>query len=398
MSSNPHRVLSQLLFPFRFFGICLIGIPLERTANRYLVALNICNILLEASLLWVCFENFRLMFDFSHTIGLTVDVLQIIGPILTHVMALLESQLRRRRLTRLWNTLMELIETGGPRFEGILRSAFKRFIWTGTVCFAFCSAIEFWILGNASTMFFRSRIVSQWALMSSRAVFLLYVLHVASIGGVLEMVAQELKYAACASKSRLKSRQVEMERKEIRKILQFCNIFYGKAFQMAMEDLGECFGWSLILNFVYNFLNITIALYYNYRRVVSGLLTIGSILVSIPLMTSLIATIYECEQALRPMRRIAYHLHRVERHPENLVLHREIMRLSYQLRHQQIQWKARRLIDINFKLLKGVSEWQPATNGPVLTTSLVQIIASISVYLVIIVQFAPKAIDTGNYV
>lgn len=355
MSSSVHRILSIVLFPFRIFGICLIGLPISQP-RKLLFAFNFCNILLEAALLWICFENIRLMFDFSHTIGVTVDVLQIIGPIFSHLVALFESQLQRRRTIRMWTTLLELVEMGGIRFEEILRKALIRFIWTASTCYIFCSAIEFWILGNANTMFFRSRIVSHWSLMSTRALFLFYVLHVTLIGSVLEMVAQELKYAESASRSRLKSKEVEMEKQEIRKILKLCHIFYAKAFQMSIDDLGECFGWSLVLNFVYNFLNITIALYYNYRRVVSGLLTIGSILVSIPLMTSLIATIYECEQALKPVRRIVYHLHRVERHPKNLLLHREIMRLSHQLLHQRINWNARRLININFQLLKGVSK------------------------------------------
>lgn len=349
------RLLSWILASFRVFGICLINLPIVSSHHlKCLFAFNIVNILLEGSLLWIIFQNVRLMFDFSHTIGVAVDVLQIIGPILCHFTALLEFQFQRHRFCKWWNTLMELIELGAMRYEEILCRLLWRFIRTAAPCYIFCTAIEFWILGNASTMFFRSRIVSIWALMSSRAVFLFYVLHVTIVGSVLEMVAQELKYAVTASKSRLKCKEVEMESQQIRRILQLCRVFYGKAFQMSMEGLGDCFGWSLILNFVYNFLNITIALYYNYRRVVSGLLTIGSILASIPLITSLFATIFECEQALKPMRKIIYHLHRVERHPKNLLLHREIMRLSYQLKHQQIQWNARRFIEINFKLLKGV--------------------------------------------
>lgn len=68
----------------------------------------------------------------------------------------------------------------------------------------------------------------------------------------------------------------------------------------------------------------------------------------------LLVTVYFCEYELRPLRMIPYHLHRIQRHPRNEALHREICKFSCQLKHQKIQFDARRFLHVDFELLKGV--------------------------------------------
>lgn len=112
----------------------------------------------------------------------------------------------------------------------------------------------------------------------------------------------------------------------------------------------------------------------------------------IPLVALLLITVYFCEYALRPLREIPYHLHRIQRDPKDRELHREIVRFSCQLQLQKITFNARRFLDVDFKLLKGVCFYfrpyhffyfsLPCTHP--------QIIAAIAVYLTIVIQFMPR--------
>lgn len=348
-----HRPPAALLSFFRLFGLFPFHVDSHSFPEFLVRLLHLINILVELILLYLCYYYARSMFDFSHAIGLIVDVLQIIAPILTHLVSLLECLYERRRMEALWRDLLQLNTTGGRVHLMVSTGSLRKFIWTAVLSFGICTAIEVWILFHASIIWFRSRAVGQLSFMSCRAAFLLYILHVTLVGSVIRMLVAELKYTAGASRSQSRSQRVEMEQKTVLRSVVFCRGCHKELYRISVE-MSQCFGWSLICHLMYNFMDITIALYYNYRRVILGLMTAESLLVWVSLLIMFLLTFYSCEVALRPLRTIPYHLHRIQRHSQNLELHKEIMRFSYQLKHEKIRFNARRFLDLDFGLLKGV--------------------------------------------
>lgn len=352
--SFTNRFLQVLLRIFRCFGVCLVDSPASPTTSTFLMSiLNMGNIVTEGILLYLCNHFARKMFDFSHTIGLIVDVVQIVLPIVTHLVCLFECLHQKSRMIRIWHDLMYLVDVGGERMRPILKASLITYLCIGTASFGLCTAIEVWILFHASKIWFRSRAVAQWSFMSCRAAFCFYLLHVVIVGSVVKMIVQELKYSASASRSQLKSARVEMQQQNILRNVRFCRSCYERLYRISLE-MSYGFGWSLVCQLMYKFMDITIALYYNYRRVSLGMLTAESLLAWVPLLVMLVVPVCFCEYALLPLRKIPYHLHRVQRHSSNQDLHREIVRFSCQLLHQKIKFNARRFLDVDFQLLKGV--------------------------------------------
>lgn len=62
-----------------------------------------------------------------------------------------------------------------------------------------------------------------------------------------------------------------------------------------------------------------------------------------------------CEYALRPLRKLPFHLHRIHVHPKNKEVQKEIGKFSLQLQQERIKFNARRILNVDFDLLKGVS-------------------------------------------
>lgn len=267
--SSSHRLFTGHLRFFRVFGFCL----LESNSKWPISILNLGNIIGELVLLYLCYHSAKGMFDFSHTIGLIVDVLQIVAPIITHLVCLIDCLCQKRRHEQIWQGLMQLLDDGGMVLSPI-KKTLNRYFLTVTIAFLLCTAIEAWIMLRASFIWFRSRAVGEWAFMSCRAAFLYYILHVVIVGSIIRMIVAELRYAASDSKSQLKSSRVEMEQQTILMRVAFCRKCYERLYRISLE-MSYCFGWSLICHLMYNFMDITIALYYNYRRVVLGVLNAG---------------------------------------------------------------------------------------------------------------------------
>lgn len=92
---------------------------------------------------------------------------------------------------------------------------------------------------------------------------------------------------------------------------------------------------------------------------------------SIPLAMGILVTIYSCEMSLKPLARIKYYLHKIQRRPADKGIHRSIVRFSQQILSQKLVFNTNGFFDVNFDFLKGIC-------------------ASITVYLVIFVQFMPN--------
>lgn len=65
-------------------------------------------------------------------------------------------------------------------------------------------------------------------------------------------------------------------------------------------------------------------------------------------------TIYACEESLKPLQRIKYYLHRIDRDKRNRNLHNSVVNFSSQLLNEKLSFNTNGFFDINFDFLKGV--------------------------------------------
>lgn len=126
-----HRPPAALLSFFRLFGLFPFHVDSHSFPEFLVRLLHLINILVELILLYLCYYYARSMFDFSHAIGLIVDVLQIIAPILTHLVSLLECLYERRRMEALWRDLLQLNTTGGRVHLMVSTGSLRKFILDG---------------------------------------------------------------------------------------------------------------------------------------------------------------------------------------------------------------------------------------------------------------------------
>lgn len=263
-------VLSAVFSFFRLFGLYWVDSLRHSAPSEFLnYLLNQANIIIEIVSLYLCYHEAANMFDFSHTIGLIVDVLQIIAPMITHLVCLIECLYEKRKLMSVWRELVAVLELGGSQMSRVLRIYLATFLGIFSVLMGTCTGIEIFILCRAAPNWYRSRVVAQWSFISCRAALFFYLLHVTLIGCVIRTFAIELKYAADTSRLQIKGKNIE---NNILATVKMCRISFEKIYRISL-DLSDCFGWFLILDLMYNFMAITIALYYNYRRVMLGSLT-----------------------------------------------------------------------------------------------------------------------------
>lgn len=266
----------RLLLFFQVFCFVLVTIPnRQKPFERFLLFLSTVNISIGLTLLWSCYYYAQVMFDFENKLSGMVDIIQIVAPIITHVVLLLEAIYHRGTIYRLWLEFLEIFAIGGAELHQILqRVLFYFFVKVGTLQLV-ATAVECRILWGISGSWFRSRITAQYAFISCRSAYIFYILHADIIGGVLELIATDLETIFMEYQPRIKWRKsnriqgksathrIEKNRKVLRLIFSI------------VQKMNVCFAWSLMFNLVNNFLSITIAFYWNYRGAYMRRLTTG---------------------------------------------------------------------------------------------------------------------------
>lgn len=261
-------VPSEVLSVFQAFGLFPLTLGKSPVTNFLLKWLSQLNTLLILVVIYLSFHYAYDIFDTTNTIGLIVDIVQIMAPILTHLVISVEATRSTQGYRQLWAhfervwILLRQLDNEGV---GDLRKLYWRFGAKLIVLFWLPLLIELRILyGIYSNFWVYSRLAAAFAFLGCRLSYLLYCLHVVIINWLLEKLAREAQRISNDSRSQLKSLRLEMDTGRNYRRIQMISEALSQVY-LATSALNMCFRWSLLANLTNNFLSITIAFYWNYR-------------------------------------------------------------------------------------------------------------------------------------
>lgn len=270
---------------FQLMGFFLVFINKKRRKWEFiLIILALIYILGTISLLTVCYVYRHYMFTFINQIGLIVDTTQIIMPITAHLVILIESIYYKEVFREICNNVYGVYCLKKEDLSPILKRVLIEYLVKLIVIQFFATSIEIGILigiynrGSkriTDLAWFNSRLSAQWSFFACRSNYLFFCFLADIIKAVLICIGEDLKYISMASKSELKSKQLEKSIKCLYKKLDQNRKLYSVIWNVNMM-MNRCFRWSLVLNLINNFLAITIAIYWNYRGFYVGSLVLGN--------------------------------------------------------------------------------------------------------------------------
>lgn len=267
--------LTSFLYFFQIIGLfpVLVEGPFQRVVNF----LSVFNALAQFVLLAICYYYAEIMFTFNSALNLIVDVVQIVVPIVTHFVIIVESLYYRKALEYIWTEIGNIHKDPRSDLNTCLRRTFISFTVKFVVLQIGGTLIEIMILYPiAGKDWFRSRLTAEWSFIGCRSSYLLYILHVDIIRGILCAIGNDLKLACIASKSQLKSKRVEKKQQILFAKVDYNRKVFNKLYKINIT-LNRCFGYSLVLNLINDFMAIIIALYWNYFHAYKQDLTTGII-------------------------------------------------------------------------------------------------------------------------
>lgn len=247
------------------FPVSLRGGPGINSILKIVSLLNSFVILIITTLsLYYALE----IFDVTNTLGLFVDIIQVMAPISTHFLVCVEAFFSARSYQRFWqqfsNTLQDIRELNVDFTEDLKRfyrnTRIKLLIFFWVPLF-----IEIRILwGIFPNFWFYSRIAAQFAFIGCRLSYLQFCFHIQIVNWLLERLEEEVRRVANESRSQLKSLIWEMESKIGYQRIRGVHRATCEVIKLT-STLNACYRWSLLANLTNNLLCITIAFYWNYR-------------------------------------------------------------------------------------------------------------------------------------
>ena len=366
-----------LLLVFQVFGLFPWTLHEPSSGSKALQSLlSLAHCVAIVGIFSCCLYYAPNIFDTLNAIGLFVDIIQILAPILAHLIICIEAAHHCSTYRLLWNRLEKVFhivqQLQGPQTKS-LRALYFR---CGMKCLFFALfplILELRILwGISDNYWVYSRLAAKFSFIGCRLSYLQLSVHLQIIKWLLQQLEEETRNISNDSRSQLKSLTWEMHRGDALRRIHLVQQATSGVMELT-GDLNTCYQWSLTANLTNNFLSITIAYYWNYRSLYFNNLKyqLESMLVSWPLVILLCFVMYSCEDSFKPAGKIVYHLNRIRRHPKNLDLHHGIRRVLLQLLNQPFSVNAMNFLGLNFKSLTGF-------------------ISAMVTYLVIFIQFMPK--------
>lgn len=260
---------SQILSVCQVFGIfplCLNGDSRWTNLITKCVALINCLIILVIMFLTLYYAPD--IFDTTNAIGLFVDIIQILAPILTHLVICIEAPFRISTYREFWRefqSTFHLVQSLHGPLEMDLKDLYRRCRNKFGILFIVPLAIEIRILyGIMDNFWVFSRLAGEFAFIGCRLSYLNFCLHIELVRWTLQLLEQEVRRISNDSRSQLKRVEWEMKEGFAYKRIQLVQRATRKVMQLT-SLLNKCYRWSLVTNLTNNFLSITIAFYWNYR-------------------------------------------------------------------------------------------------------------------------------------
>lgn len=262
-------VPTEILAVFQAFGLFPLTLgKMSPVIDFLLKCISQVNTILIVVIVYLSYHFAYNIFDTTNTIGLIVDIVQIMAPILTHLIISLEATRRIKDYRILWThfaAISDVIQQLDKELLGDLKGVYSRFGITLAILFWVPLALELRILyGIYGNFWIYSRLAAAFAFIGCRLSYLLYCLHVHIINWLLDKLALEAQRISNDSRSELKSLRIDMDSGRTYKRIKMISEGMSQVY-MATSTLNWCFRWSLLANLTNNFLSITIAFYWNYR-------------------------------------------------------------------------------------------------------------------------------------
>lgn len=264
-------VPTGILSVFQIFGIFPLSLfdGDSRGINFFLRFVALINCLLILGITFASFYFASDIFDATNAIGLFVDIIQILSPIIAHLVICAEAPLSIASYRQFWvhfqDTFHLLQQLHGPLREELQRLYRRCQIKLG-ILFVVPLLIELRILYGISDNFWvYSRLAAEFAFIGCRLSYLNYCFHVELINWVLAQLEEHVRTLSNDSRSQLKRVEWEMTSGIAYRRLQVVQKATRIAVTQLTSTLSTCYRWSLLANLTNNFLSITIAFYWNYR-------------------------------------------------------------------------------------------------------------------------------------
>lgn len=259
---------SEILCLSQVFGLFPVSLSASPGIGVLLRCISVAN---SVAVLVITFFSLYYapdIFDTLNAIGLFVDIIQIMAPILTHLVICVEALVRVNDYKKFWfqfgRTFATLQKLNGPLQEELM-GVYRRVGLQLGILFVVPLLIEIRILwGIFDNYWVYSRLAAQFSFIGCRLSYLQLCLHLALINWVLQLLANEMQRLSNGSRSQLKSVEWEMTSQvAYRRILLVQQA--SKDVVELTSHLNQCYRWSLVANLTNNFLSITIAFYWNLR-------------------------------------------------------------------------------------------------------------------------------------
>lgn len=348
------------------FQICGLDSQALTNQTEFIKLLRIWNYILIATAVGGALAVYSLsnaIFSDIDPIGKLTDIVQVMTPLVTYFVVLLEAVVQRNTQQQILLQMTELdhsLQAMGvlqlnKRWQQMKKFFFIKFILINIACLSF----ELLIIGS---FFGRDAWAYDWLVKLPTFVFnrisdLRYMLYVDCLKIYIEILNELIfgfrKWESNEANSKniwvIKSKDIGQQRR-----LKQLKQLYSLTWELS-ELLNARMGRTILATITANFIELTINLYWVYAYLHIRTLVLESWYYPVPRLILLIALFNTCEHCWRHIRRTHECIHQISRHKPALISSAMLKRFCLQVNHSQIVLSANGFFNIDYQTLNSVS-------------------------------------------
>lgn len=249
--------LSYYTIFFQIFTICTVILP--NTKKIITFFLNFCailNLILLSAIVYFAFKYEKYIFYSRDIIGKITDIIQLLAPIISHMVIICESLRTKRKQSEIWNKLItsnSLLKSVSYKREEI-RYSMKFFLLN---FFSILTEIVILRLERRDLKYTKLWYCKLYSNIVVRFENLQIILYVDILGSRLKIINSEMKTMSKSSHIGFK-KSIDLESYEK---LEKIKVLYSLLWDIS-QTLNSRFGWSLLFSIIYYFVCLTVDFYW----------------------------------------------------------------------------------------------------------------------------------------
>lgn len=228
-------------------------------------------------------------FHDGSTIGKILDIIQVIGPILAHIVMLAETNVNRKCTIKMWEIIVD-IEKQATLLANEQYSFLKRFLIEMLIILFMCNVTEAFILSSITEnpRFARSWYFRLWSLHMLRIGIIQIVFYMEFIRCHIKIINNELL------------KMVTDETDDSYRAIGNLKKMYLDIYLFSIY-LNKRFSWSVLALMIHFFLALIISFYWIVANLYFGVLRfiIASSVICVSPITGLVVIVYACEYCIK---------------------------------------------------------------------------------------------------